>query len=675
MRLCKTAPSRRLLGTLSILSLTAAVTTGCKQKADAEQQAAPAPAAEQGEGSAPVNAAASPGATRGAHDAQFPTAIPAFAHDDKVFGHVVINDVSNLLAELGQAAPEIHKGKFDEAALRALAAMALEQRGVLAQNINLKAPMGCALLDFERYPEAPTACAVGYKDGAKGLIRDLGEAGKQADAKGHAAAYDLQGQTLFIDDMGTHAAVSVYETAFSEARDHLQRVVVERAKPPTANLEATLFVKDLAARYPEKLEPILKELDNNSTDTSETNMEMAAMVHPDDKAAQAALAKALQELQQTNNQSGKAIREALSTSSQATITLGVDGWGFHLAGALVPTEGSKMFAAAKLADGVASRDLASRAPAGSDLLVAAYQSPTAWREAMARENLDTLCKAWQAVTEAPDTAACTTMVEGYNTASEPTLTGQSVLFHAPIEGTLLGGAGVMLGAKSSRRELFTTYASKVSVEALLGANAAKSLEFKFQPSARTHDGVEIDRMTIALTETAKEKLKANSPNWKQVEKVFPLQAVIDRAELDGAVLLAGSNTGDTAFVDAAIDAARGKGATVDAATVATIFDHHPSAQTVVSMDPRAITNLLQTIQAIDPDAANDAQLNAFLKPPLSTDLTAIRGYGEMLPSATGGFQVLFDLGFLGDMGERIMKAQQTGGGAMAANPAAPPAPL
>ena len=43
---------------------------------------------------------------------------------------------------------------------------------------------------------------------------------------------------------------------------------------------------------------------------------------------------------------------------------------------------------------------------------------------------------------------------------------------------------------------------------------------------------------------------------------------------------------------------------------------------------------------------------------LATDLATMRMYSELLPSATGTFQVVMDSGFLADAVDRVLKANQ-----------------
>lgn len=669
----------RALRTLTCVSLATALVTGCQKKTDdsAGQGAAPETAAAPGDAPKVAPEPVSPGASAGAHDDQFPTKVPTFKHGEGVYGHVVLHDVSGLLAELGQAAPPVHKGKFDEAALRALAAMALEQRGVLAQNINLKATMGCALLDFEKFPDAPTACAVGYKDGAEGLVRDLGEAGKLPDAKGHAAAYDLQGSTLYIDDLGTHVGLSTYETAFSTARGYLLANVVERAPAPTANVEATLFVKELAARYPEKLEPLLKELDNNAEVTAESQLELAKALMPDDPKGQQELADALVKLQNggANGAGGAAgLRETLTTSAQATFTLGLDGWGLHVAGGVVPAEGSKLLESAKLADGVASRDLAARAPAGADALLAAYASPASWRSAPMSEGIEASCAVWTVLTSAADSSACMATLTTLNEKLEASSTGQSVIVHVAEDEGLFGRIGVLMETKKNRRDLFTSYASKVTSAGLLGPQLAKYLDFKFEQDLRDRNGAAIDRVTLTPTDAAWERLRADlsDKEWSEAQQILPKSLVIDRAELDGLIVVHMGTSAADAVTDQFVDAASGKGPRIDPAQLGRLFDHHPSAQTVGGLDTKVIFAFLARLAELDPSDEAAKTVGAFASSNFDTDLSTIRVYTELLPSGTGAFQVVLDQAFLGSAIERGMNLSQGGGAGAPAPAGAPP---
>lgn len=657
----------RALGVLTTLSLASLVLPGCKDKAtDATAQAqAPARAAAPAVDS---NTPASRNA-KGLHDAQFPTAIPTFSHGDGVFGHILLNDVSNLLAELGQVAPPAHKGKFDEGALRALAAMALEQRGVIAQNINLKAPMGCALLDLKKYPDAPTACAIGYKGGATALVRDLGAQDKLEDPKGHLAAYDLEGKTLFIDDLGGHAAISIYPGAFADAREYLDANIVKRTAGLTGNIEATLFIRGLIDKYPEEVKPLLEQLDSQTG--SEQSKMIAESLYPDDGAAATKLAAAIDKAQEMGAGSQ---RENLENSTQATFTIGLHGWGLQVGGAIVPAEGSDLLNYAKLADQSASREITLELPAAADMFMSAYQSPASWKAEPLAENFNSLCGVWAALTSAPDSGVCTKAISDFNTALEPTNTGQTVVFHAPKEGSILGSLGAILRTTGDRRELFVSTAKSVSVQTLLGERAAKSVTYTFEADKRTHEGVPVDRVTLAMTDELKGRIRGDAKDVKDadralMERLLASNLVIERAEFDGRIVMSVTVGDDEAFTNNTIDVAKGKGDRVDPAAINAIFDHHPQSQSIGAANPQAFVDIVRNIVKLDAINAESERMLAQLPTDLATDLATMRMYSELLPSGTGSIQALIDAGFVADAVDRVMKAslRRPAGGPSAAN--------
>ena len=91
------------------------------------------------------------------------------------------------------------------------------------------------------------------------------------------------------------------------------------------------------------------------------------------------------------------LRETLTTSAQATFTLGLDGWGLHVAGGVVPAEAPSC-SSRQLADGVASRELA-RGPAGATRC--SPRVPRRIRSAPMSEGLEATC-VWTALTSAAD---------------------------------------------------------------------------------------------------------------------------------------------------------------------------------------------------------------------------------------------------------------------------------
>ena len=657
----------RALGVLTTLSLAPLALVGCKDKApDATAQAqAPTRAVAPG---AESSTTASRSA-KGLHDAQFPTAIPTFRHGDGVFGHILLNDVSNLLAELGQVAPPAHKGKFDEGALRALAAMALEQRGVIAQNINLKAPMGCALLDLKKYPDAPTACAIGYKGGATALVRDLGAQNKLEDAKGHLAAYDLEGKTLFIDDLSSHAAISIYPGAFAEAREYLDANIVKRSAGLTGNVEATLFIRSLIEKYPEEVKPLLDQFDSQTG--SEQSKMIAKSLYPNDDAAATKLAAAIDEAQ---DMSAGSQGENLKNSTQATLTIGLHGWGLQLGGAIVPSEGSDLLSYAKLADQSASREISLELPATADMFMSGYQSPASWKSEPMARNINSLCGVWAALTSAPDSGVCTKAFNDFNAALEPTNTGQSVVFHAPKEGSILGSVGAILRTTGNRRELFVSTAKSVSIQTLLGARAAESVSYTFEADKRNHDGVPVDRMTLAMTDELKGRLRSDAKDVKDtdrvlMERLLSSNLVIERAEFDKRIVMSVTVGGDEAFTNNTIDVAKGKGERVDAAAINAIFNHHPQSQSIGAANPQAFVDIVRSIAKLDATNPESERMLAQLPTDLATDLATMRMYSELLPSGTGSIQALIDADFLADAVNRVMKASQgrAAGGDSASN--------
>ena len=132
--------------------------------------------------------------------------------------------------------------------------------------------------------------------------------------------------------------------------------------------------------------------------------------------------------------------------------------------------------------------------------------------------------------------------------------------------------------------------------------------------------------------------------------------------------------GDEGFTNDTIDALQGKGSRIGAALVNGIFDHHPQAQTIGAFNPQALVNAVRNLLQLTPNDPQAKRLLTQLPTNLSTDVSTIRAYSDILPSGTGAFQLLLDPGFLAEVVDRAMNASQgpaMGGPAAAPSPASP----
>ena len=139
-------------------------------------------------------------------------------------------------------------------------------------------------------------------------------------------------------------------------------------------------------------------------------------------------------------------------------------------------------------------------------------------------------------------------------------------------------------------------------------------------------------MTITPNDAAWERIKADlsDKEWSEAQQILPKSLVIDRAELDGVIVVQMGTSAADAVTDRFVDAASGKGARVDPAKIGRLFDHHPSAQVVGGLDPKIFFTSLTRLAEIDPNDDAAKAIGAFASTDFGTDLSTIRAYTCLL---------------------------------------------
>ncbi|HFE44789.1 MAG TPA: hypothetical protein ENJ18_04735, partial [Nannocystis exedens] len=265
---------RSILALSTITPLTLALALGGCTKHEEEKPADEAAADSAGKVEVSAEVAeklaktAVPGAIRLDHDAE------------EVLGHFALPNASKLLADVRQQlVVDQYKSFLDEAGLRSLVSMALEKRGMVAQNIELSQPMGCAVVDFKTW-EKPVACTFGYKGGVKALLTDLGDPGRKADSGDHVAIYEIEGEQLFIDSIGNHVVVAAHDDLYKKTKGYLKSDIVDRGGAMIGDFEVVAYTGTIWTRYQKEIEGLLAQFQELSASSpSETgNAKLDAVV-------------------------------------------------------------------------------------------------------------------------------------------------------------------------------------------------------------------------------------------------------------------------------------------------------------------------------------------------------------------------------------------------------------
>ena len=207
-------------------------------------------------------------------------AAPHLDHEN-ILGHFMMGNAVESVKEIKeQVAPPAQAGFVDVEALKSLASMQMGERSMVAINLDLNKPFGCALVDT-KVTEVPVACVVAYKGGAEALVKDMGAKDKVADAKGHVAAYEIEGQTIYVDALGDNIGLSNHPELFEQAKDYLETNIVGRADKAIADFEVMVYPNAAMERYADEVADLGKFFDEVSkgsptgpTDIKKTIAEM-----------------------------------------------------------------------------------------------------------------------------------------------------------------------------------------------------------------------------------------------------------------------------------------------------------------------------------------------------------------------------------------------------------------
>lgn len=519
-------------------------------------------------------------------------------------GHFVVPNAARLLDEVRtQASPPSGAGMVNEASLRLMAGAVLGPRAGIAEHVALDKPMGCVLID-DLSSDAPVACAVGYTGGAAGAATDLGAEGKQADAAGHAAHYVLEGQDLYLDDLGGHVVVTNHTSVFAKAKPYLEGNVIGRAGAVADDVEVVLYPKAAMTRYSKQVESMMSMMGAVPTMPAGNPM--------------------LDAFAEYSRTSTTRTLEYYRGIDQLDLGMGLEPVGFVFRYGLFPAPGSTLQTDSQaIASGPVDVAMLQQLPAETWLLLA---STVDWKAAWQLESaapvremmIDTYAKA-----VGRDSASVRTAFETF-LEENSTLYGRDFAFaimHLP--GTQ-GGLVVSRKLASPARDKWKPWTEGFDAAAVLGPEGVKQVTWSFQADALNVDGVAVDRWTIEPGPDAKATIKAKAdPTVAELERrLGGLKLEIDRVELADRVLFVIAPGAQERYIRAAIAATKGGPSTGSDAGLTALLGRNPETSAVMAVD---VAGALGWAREVLPPEAT-----AKVPPGLGVDL------GDFYVSATYG---------------------------------------
>jgi len=546
--------------------------SGCKKDepaADAKTDGKTAETKTDASGK-PVAGPGTPGTPgTGTNPADSPLSPATQIQRGEVLAHFALPNGSTLITEVQtQLVPAAQAAMVNEQMLRTMGGAALGDRGKLATNLDLGKPMGCALVDSQA-TLVPVACIVGYTGGAAALAADLGTEGKAADAAGHVAKFTVDGQDIFIDDLGGSAVISNHAELFGKAKGYLETNIVGRAASLASDLEIVVFPAAAMARYEAQLKPFLEQMQKIQTMPSGDN--------PFTKAMAGYQAK-------SNERLVKIIKEM----DQFTMAFSVEPIGFVLRTAMFPVPGSDFEKESKLAAaGPFNAALLDELPKSAWFVAGAASNVHKLADSPAFAELKASMVKAYAESVGKDPAATVAAIDAFIAENDAIYGDQSAggLIHEP--GTLGGFVGVAeLESGKSGRDSWKSWSTAFTPEAVLGAEGAKKVTWSFQADAATIGGVPVDRWTIEPTEESKAKMKKEGgeelAKWET--RMGGLKLVINRVEADGKAAFIVSPGADDKAIQAVVDALNGTGGLTGDPGVANIMTRNAGVSGMFALD-------------------------------------------------------------------------------------------
>jgi hypothetical protein len=474
--------------------------------------------------------------------------------------HIMVAHPTKFLDEIrDQVTPSKFAGMVNEAALKTLGSAPLGDKAALAQGLDLSKPLGCVLVN-STVVDVPVACFVGFKDGAAGFVEELGEEGKQADASGHTAHYELGGEHVFIDELSGEVVVSNHTDLFAKAKPYLETNMIGRASSVASDIEMVGFVAAAATRYESQLESVKG---------------LMAMASAGSKTGEPAVDAFMDYNRKSQEQSFERILEM----EQFTIGIGLEPVGFVARFASFPVEGSKLQEqAAALAAGPMDHATVTALPNSAWMAFGMHADwYGTWDSELSAEMRTIVIDAYAEAT-GKNAADVTTAVTGWVKANAE-IYGNDMAFAMAYEpGTQGGIISSQSIKKAGGRDLYKKLSTEFTSEAVLGPIAKDWVTWSFELDAATVEGIAIDRMTIVPGPKLESKIRAEGgPELAEIEKrLGGLKLVLDRAETADRVYYVFAPKAEDKYLASALAAAKGTNSLADDKGIALLLARNPS---------------------------------------------------------------------------------------------------
>jgi hypothetical protein len=486
-------------------------------------------------------------------------------------GHILIANPNGMLDKVAkQAAPSKFAASVNEAAIKALGGMALGDKAAVVQHLDFAKPFGCVVVD-STVIDVPVACTMGYTGGSAALATDLGSDGKQADAGGHVAHYLIDGNDVFVDDLGGQVVVSNHTELFAKAKGYIESNMIGRAGKVATDIELVGFFDAASKRYRTQLDGLLAQMESASSVKTGKELVDAMMEY--------------------NKKSQRETFDRMSEIEQITIGLGLEPVGLVARFATFPVEGSKLQAQAKAsAAGPMDPKTIQSLPESAFVVVGMNAD---WKAAMESEQFvsmrDLMIETYADAT-GKDAATVKGAVTNYMNETRD-IYGNEWGFAFVHEPGTLGGIVMSQSLLKPGREHWRGFTKSFTPEAVLGKVGTDWVTWRFEEKVSTVDGVEVDRMIIEPGPKLAEEIKkevAKSPEMATIEsRLGGFKLVMDRAETADRAMYVFAPKAEERYMASLMAAAKGTGALGENKGIKLVFDRNPKVTSVMAVDGKA----------------------------------------------------------------------------------------
>jgi hypothetical protein len=501
-----------------------------------------------------------------------------------VLGHVLIPNATVFLGEIkAQVAPKSTSMFLDEQMLRTIVSGQLGSRSNIAKNIDLAAPMGCAMVDLT-VTDMPLACIVGYSGGVDAIVGDLGDDGKQADAAGHAAHYKLAGQEIYVDALDGHVVLTNHEEIFGKAKDYLQSNMLARADKVASDIETVAYLASVLTRYEKQLEPILDQITEAQSITVGGNRLSEAMA-------------------KYNAKSTQNMFDRWTEMEQITVGFGLEPAGFVLRYAVFPRDGSRLATESKAAAaGSLDASIVKQLPATAWTIAGASFDWTTFNNTESSKELRVVLGDAYAAAVGKDAPTVHAAIERYFDEAAALYANEvayAVVHEPTTVGALMTSLRLVEGKKG--REQWKAWTKEFTPENILDEESRKRLTWSFTFDAYTVGDVPVDRWTIEPTPAGHKELRAElGPQLAAVEeKLGGVRLVIDRAEFDGRVAYVVTPMAEEKSMTAVVQAAKGQGNLAGEPALADVLARSEGLSGLLAIDVARGANWMRDILPAD----------------------------------------------------------------------------